>query len=115
MITLTKKGTYELTETSRDTKMLGLGSARYAWIYDDEIGQMLVASRRQDKSGDHVLATGEYRLYKVTDEPDIADLPHLELEVGPGRWQGYLLLTGLPAGTRKRVRIIPTGELVKKP
>jgi hypothetical protein len=37
---------------------------------------------------------------------------HLELEVGEGYWQGYLLLSGLPNDDHKRARIIPTTETI---
>jgi hypothetical protein len=37
---------------------------------------------------------------------------HLELSIGKGQWQGYLLLTGLPTNKKRRNRIIPTKEVI---
>ena len=53
-------------------------------------------------------------LYKVKDEPNFVDLFHLELLVGEGVWQGYLLPTGLPTAEKKRNRIIPAKEVITK-
>ena len=61
-----------------------------------------------------VIASGKYRLYKVKDEPNFVDLFHLELLVGEGVWQGYLLPTGLPTAEKKRNRIIPAKEVITK-
>ena len=41
----------------------------------------------------------------VKDERELTDLEHLELLVGEGIWQGYLLTTGLPTDEKKRNRI----------
>ena len=60
------------------------------------------------------MAVGKYRLYKVMDDPNLTDTWHLELAVGNGLWQGYLLPTGLPNNRKKRNRIIPTDELITK-
>jgi hypothetical protein len=38
----------------------------------------------------------------------------LELSVGGGQWQGYLLLTGLPTAKKIRSRIEPTDEIIAK-
>ena len=111
MIYLHKSGTYKLIETKNAVKILYLDNRAYAWIKAKGIGEMLVISHIFHKS-DCLLATGHYRLYGVEDEPNLKDLPHLELEVASDIWQGYLLLTGLPDNRRKRVRIIPTNELI---
>jgi len=76
-----------------------------------DIGEILVSSHRPHKI-DHKLAVGRYRLYDVEDEPKLADHQHLELFVGDGQWQGYLLLTGLPTEKKLRSRIVPTNELI---
>jgi hypothetical protein len=108
MIKLLGKGTYTLLETKHHVKILKLNKHSYAWIAPP-IGEVLVVTDRPHIT-DCLLSIGEYRLYDVDDEPDLTDLPHLELEVGGRVWQGYLLPTGLPAGAKLRSRIIPTHE-----
>ena len=111
MISLHKSGRYELIETKSDVKILYLDSDAYAWVNPKEIGEILVVSHKPHKT-DCLLSIGEFRLYDVDDEPFLSDQQHLELEVGGGEWQGYLLLTGLPNDQKKRGRIIATNELI---
>ncbi len=111
MITVIAKGDYRLIETKSQVKVLYLDGKAYAWVWAKDIGEILVTTHRPHKI-DHVLAVGRYRLYEVEGEPKYADLPHLELHVGNGQWQGYLLLTGLPTDKKTRSRIIPTTELI---
>lgn len=111
MIKLIKSGRYTLYETKTKTKILELDNKTYVWINVEGIGEMLVISRNPHRTDD-ILSTGEYNLYKVKNEQDLVDLQHLELKVGDGVWQGYLLLTGLPNDKHKRARIIPTKETV---
>jgi hypothetical protein len=109
MITLTRTGQYKLIETKHHTKVLYLDNDTYAWIEPINIGEILVTSHKVHKT-DCVLSVGHYRLYDVDDEPNLSDQFHLELEIGKNKWQGYLLLTGLPDDYKKRGRIIPTYE-----
>jgi len=113
MIALVHTGSYQLTETKADTKILKMDPNTYAWIKVDEIGEMLVWSEKEHKN-DAILSSGEFRMYKVENEPDIVDLIHLELEAGIGQWQSYLLPTGLPNVDKKRSRIIPSKDLITK-
>lgn len=113
MITVLQKGLYTLIETRDHVKILTLDDKVYVWITAENIGEILVSSHNPHKA-DHVLATGAYRIYEVEDEPDLADLRHLELNVGERLWQGYLLLTGLPDDDKKSSRIIPTHEVVSR-
>lgn len=114
MIRLLDKGTYHLIETKGQTKILMLDKKKtFAWINADDIGEILVSSHKSHKV-DHVLAIGKYRLYDVKNEPDYTDLEHLELFVGEGLWQGYLLTSGLPNDEKKRNRIIPTNETITR-
>lgn len=83
----------------------------YAWVKPANIGEILVATHKVHKT-DYILSMGSYTLYKVEDEPHLSDHTHLELEVGQGTWQGYLLLTGLPTDSHIRGRIIPTNETI---
>jgi hypothetical protein len=111
MINLIEKGKYKLIETKGQVKILYLGKKQFAWVWVEEIGEILVSSYTEHDI-DHVLARGKYKIYEVENEPNLVDLMHLELEVGEGLRQGYLLLTGLPDDEKKRSRIIPTKELV---
>ena len=114
MIHLVKRGDYTLLETKHRTKVLSLDNKeQYAWIHAKGIGDVLVRSRKKHHSA-NILAAGKYRVCDVENEPGIADSPHLELSLGNGRWQGYLLLNGLPKYNDKN-RIIPTDEIIIKP
>jgi hypothetical protein len=112
MIRLVQDGHYNLIETKAQTKVLILDDKdTFAWVNAGEIGEILVASHKKH-AVDALLAKSKYRLYEVKDEPDLTDLLHLELHVGNGTWQGYLLPTGLPDKKKKRNRIIPTDEVI---
>lgn len=111
MISLTRTGFYKLVETKNNIKILYLDGETFAWVEPKKIGEILVATHALHKT-DCILAVGHYNLYTVIDEPKLSDLLHLELEVGKNCWQGYLLLTGLPEGKKKRGRIIPTHEII---
>lgn len=114
MIKVLKEGSYELIETKQKTKILILDNTEsYAWIHSKNIGEMLVSSNKSHVANS-TLASGKYRLYDISDEPTITDLIHLELLIGQGKWQGYLLPTGLPTTRDKRNRIIPTHECITK-
>lgn len=115
MIKLLKRGTYALTETKRQTKVLTLDKKQtFAWINAKGIGEILVRSRKKH-TPDNILAIGRYRICDVEDEPNLTDTQHLELSVGNGVWQGYLLPTGLPKYVDKRNRVVPTDEIITKP
>lgn len=111
MIALHRNGLYKLIETKHHTKVLYLDNDIYGWVEPAHIGEILVVSHKVHKT-DCVLSIGHYRLYDVENEPYLSDQPHLELEVGREKWQGYLLPTGLPDAHKKRSRIIPTIETI---
>lgn len=112
MIRVIQRGIYRLIETKNQTKILILDDKNiYAWIDVSGIGEILVGSHKLHKS-DCVLAAGNYKIYSVKKEPKLSDQLHLELYVGSGMWQGYLLPTGLPDNKKKRNRIIPTTEVI---
>lgn len=111
MVELLQSGHYKLIETKDQTKILYLDDHVYAWPETKGYGEMLVVSRRVHRT-DCILGIGHFNLYDVEDEPGISDITHLELEVGRNCWQGYLLLTGLPAGKKTRARIVPTHEVI---
>lgn len=114
MIRTLSKGDYRLIETKGQVKILYLGEAAYAWVMAEDIGEILVTTHKPHKV-DHILALGRYHLYDVTNEPHYTDLQHLELSVGEGQWQGYLLPTGLPSDTKTRSRVIPTKDVITHP
>lgn len=114
MIKLLQEGKYKLIETKGQTKILKLDNKKtFAWINAKDIGEILVSTHKPHKT-DCILAMGGYRMYEVKKEPKLADLIHLELSVGEGSWQGYLLLTGLPTDGKIRNRIIPTDEIITR-
>lgn len=114
MIKLLQSGNYHLIETHGHTKILNLnGKKSYAWVAAGNIGEILVTSHKTHRV-DHTLAAGKYRLYEVRDERSFLGVPHLELLVGQGLWQGYTLPKGLPNDSKIRNRIIPTNELITK-
>ena len=110
MITLLKQGHYKLIDTKHNTKILYLDNDTFAWV-NSPFGELLVESHKVHKT-DSVLCIGHYRIYTVENEPELADLQHLELETGLKSWQGYLLLSGLPSDDKPKVRIIPTIETI---
>lgn len=114
MIRVLQEGNYKLIETRGEIKILTLDRKEvFAWINLQEIGEILVASHKPHKT-DHILALGRYRMYEVKNEKNLTDLIHMELLVGEGIWQGYLLPTGLPKKEKIRSRIIPTNEHITK-
>ena len=113
MIKLIDNGMYSLIQTHNQTKIIRLGSKTFAWVVAGKIGEILVATHKKHEV-DHILALGNFRMYEVEDEPDLVDLVHLELFVGEGQWQGYLLPTGLPSDDKKRSEIIPTDEIITR-
>lgn len=115
MIQLIQEGSYKLIETKHQTKILILDDKQtFAWVNAAEISEILVTTHKIHQT-DNILAMGKYRLYSVKDEQKLTDLLHLELFVGEGNWQGYLLTTGLPTIRKTRKRIIPTNELITRP
>jgi len=114
MIRLLQEGRYRLIETRGQIKILTLNDKKvFVWLNITDIGEILVSSHKPHKA-DHLLTQGRYRMYEVKGEPKLTDLLHLELFVGEGKWQGYLLPTGLPTEVKKRSRMIPTKEIITK-
>lgn len=112
MISVLQRGVYKLIETISKTKILIFDNKDdYAWINAGKIGEILVISHKKHKAG-YILCMGNYRLYSVKGEDDLSDQQHLELSIGPGYWQGYLLPTGLPTDENIKNKIIPTKELI---
>ncbi len=113
MIKLIKQGKYRLVVAKDGNRILYLGTQGYLWRQVKNIGELLLFSKHPHKM-DYVMSYGIYKLYEIKDEPNFIDLQHLELKAGENKWQGYLLLTGLPTKLRVRRRIIATDEVVTK-
>lgn len=96
MICTIKSGSFQFFESPSQAKILVLDRKRpYAWIRSSQGGDILVySSYRMDSCT--LSSSGRYRLYMVTSEAKLSDQVHLELLIGKGRWQGYLLPTGFP-------------------
>ncbi len=114
MIKMTAEGRYKLIETRNQTKILSLEKRNtYAWVNARNIGEILVTTHRKHPF-DTILCTSNYRIYEVKTEPKFSDGLHLELNVGNGFWQGYLLPSGFPNEKKIRNRIIPRKEIISK-
>jgi hypothetical protein len=101
MIKVTRVGKYKLIETKQRIKILYLDQKPYVWLFVPGIGYLLEITSKPHIAS-CVLACGSYRLYDVKDETQLESQAHLELYVGEGYWQGYLLLTGLPSISKKK-------------
>ncbi len=114
MLQVVQRGDYKLIETKGQAKILTLDDkSTFSWVNAKDIGELLVTSHKIHDA-DSTLSMGKYRLYDVEKEPNFTDQPHLELSVGYGNWQGYILPNGLPDDEKKRNRIISTKEVITK-
>lgn len=59
-----------------------------------------------------VLHRGDYKLYDVYDEPQLAETIHLELEDEDGYIVNYLLPQGLPVNSKRRTRQLTTTQQI---
>lgn len=113
MIKLLQKGRYKIVQTRDHNTILYLEEQGYHLDYAPRIGDLLTFSKHTHRLS-YTLAQGVYKLYQVKNEPKLIDLRHLELSLGKGQWQGYVLLTGLPTSQKLRSRIEPTQEVISK-
>lgn len=112
MIILLNQGEYKLVGSKGGSRLLILDDKDcYAWINANEIGEILVQTKNK-LIDSYILSRGKYRIYRVTGENNLTDLLHLELYIGEGYWQGYLLPTGLPSKENPKNKIIPTKEII---
>ena len=111
MIKAVGKGQYKLIETTNNIKILYLDDRVYACPGLSHYSEIFESFHRKHKT-DSILGTGQYYLYRVTNEPDLSDALHLELEAGEGVWQGYLLIQGLPNNKNVRTCIVATHETI---
>jgi len=118
MIRLIGNGRYLLIETKNWPKVITLENnfgrkSRYAMTSTNGTREILKADQ-QPHEAECILAAGKYRLYEVKNEPGIKTCKHLELFIGEGYWQGYLLPAGFPIERKTGKKIIPTKELITK-
>jgi len=111
MIKILQKGKYLLVMNKGNDKTIYLDSQGYHWTNAKGIGEILTFCKSDHKL-EYVLGEGKYILYQVKNEPKLIDLQHLELSYDDAKWQGYLLLTGLPTKKKLRSRIIATKETI---
>lgn len=112
MIQLIDQGDFKLYKTKNNTEILVLDKVKFAWVDAGKLGDILVPSKVTNGASS-ILSVGKFRLYDVKNEDKLTDLMHLELFVGGGVWQGYLLPTGLPKKSDKN-RIIATKESITR-
>lgn len=110
VIKVIKRGIYELAETRQQIKVLCLDGASYFWLSVPGLGHVLEGAGKHPKA-ECLLARGCYRVYDVDNELGFSNQRHLELCAGDGRWQGYLLLAGLPS-RKQRAKMVPTREVI---
>jgi hypothetical protein len=114
MIKLIDQGNYRLVGTKHHVTILYLNDQRYVWIWAKHIGQILVFSKYTTDEESYILAQGKFKLFDVIKEPNLIDLPHLQLSIDPKKWQSYLLLKGLPTVKTPKRRIVQTNEFINK-
>lgn len=63
---------------------------------------------------DGKILSGRFRMYETTDEAQFADGTHLELCEGEGKWNCYVLPTGLPNEKELQKEYFSTNKCVTK-
>lgn len=114
MIRVLNEGEYKLAVTPSHEKILFLDRRTYTWLFSRGKGQLLAHGTKNYKT-DHLLAQGRYRLYDVVDEAELSGYKHLELCLGGYKWQGYILLKGLPTARHPKAMIFATKEIISSP
>jgi hypothetical protein len=112
MIKILDHGCYHLYESPEQDKILIIDKKKsYRWNQKKDKGE-IVSDSIKSGDPDHLLAIGKYRLYEVKNENDLSDGDHLELFIGDGKWQGYLLPLGMPNIKKTSYQILPTEEII---
>ena len=118
MIKLINNGKYNLVEIENGIKALALGEIfgekSVYFLIDADVIRKTSTQNYQYYEAGFILASGRYRLYDVKSEWNFRSNKHLELSVGEGFWQGYLLPEGFPTTRKTEKRIIPIKELITK-
>ena len=108
MIKIVSKGDYILHEEDKNKKILQLDDIK-PLLWEDE---NVIHSANQNFVPKRILSSGKYRLYKVSNEPNLTDNYHLELYVGSKKWQGYLLPTNILKMRKQAIPITASNELI---
>lgn len=112
MITVIKAGNYRFITTVDRLSVLSLDNKRNFFWEEQNEGIVLVYQSSEKKG--HIVQAGKYRLYTVRGEPRLTLGGHLELLVGKGKWESFLLPSGLPTDLIYRKTIIPTNECISR-
>ena len=114
MLQVIGSGTYKLTETKDNTKVLFIDDEKaFGWKNGKCDGDLFLLAPDTENIC-CFLSVGKWRLYEIKDEPGLTDGNHFELHVGRGRWQGYLLPEGFPTAVNKQRPISQTGQTITK-
>jgi len=111
MIKNVKRGDYKLLRIKGDQRILILDGKKYLWTYDKTYGDRLELAPKEYEEA-CVLSVGHYRIYSVKDDSTFTDQFHLELLIGRGKWQGYLLPDGLPSSRLEKDSLQATKETI---
>jgi hypothetical protein len=112
MLKIVYRGEYILSETNDQLKILNLDNKLFGWVSSKGNGELFLYPHKNIPQSS-ILAMGKYRLYEVNEDKKFTDQPHLELSVGLGNWQAYLVPEGLPK-KESMSRIVPTSEVITK-
>lgn len=113
MIRLIQWGRYRLAIIAEGNTIISVDNAVYSLFPDSKTLEIFdtPVSRIGTESAIS-LHHGEYRMYDVYDELQLAETIHLELEDEDGYVMSYLLPRGLPDQARRRVRQITTTQQI---
>lgn len=108
MIRLIRWGNYRLAMIAEGNALISIDDDVYS-LYPD---YKTMGLSDADMDAALTLHHGDYRLYDVYDEPQLAETIHLELEDEDGYIKSYLLPRGLPGNSKRRVRQLTTTQQI---
>lgn len=108
MIRLIQWGNYRLAMIAEGNAFISIDDDAYSLYPDYKTLELSDA----DIDAALTLHHGDYRLYDVYDEPQLAETIHLELEDEDGYIKSYLLPRGLPENSKRRVRQLTTAQQI---
>lgn len=113
MIRLIQWGRYKLAIIAEDTTILSVDNEIYSLFpHANKIELFNELASPMGPESAITLHQGDYRMYDVYDELQLAETIHLELEDEDGYVTSYLLPRGLPNETWRRVRQILTDQQI---
>ncbi len=115
MITVMSRGTHWLTSAPvllmlRDEQE---SEKVYRFFLTDGQGKITFITKSEFSFTKDVI-TGKYRKYEVKNEQSFKNGVYLELSVGMGKWNCYILPTGLPNKNSPEKSILVTKECITK-